>query len=106
MTPDPFSSTPAPMQDDSQSAPDNDAGDSSDTPNQVDLPMELLPEGMTVKAGDKLTFCVTGDADENGNIPGYFMQSKTSGGDKSDDDWDDQFRAAMSPRNSDTPQTT
>lgn len=63
----------------------------------VTLSPDMLPEGMMPKNGDKLTFCVTGDPDENG-VPGYFEPPKSGG---EEDDWDTAARKELSPRNPD-----
>lgn len=104
MTSDPFSSTPAPLQDDSDaSAPDSpDATPQADndTDDSVQIPMEDFPDSMPIKVGSKLTFCVTAEADDNGQVTGYFMDKDDEKGDgKESSNWDDEFRQAMSPRN-------
>lgn len=96
---DPFSSTPAPMQD-NEPNPAADNEPDNDTDDSVQIPMENFPEGMAIKSGDRITFYVTGAPDDNGQVSGYFMDKADEKGDENkDSSWDNDFRAAMSPRN-------
>lgn len=70
----------------------------SDMPKDGDkqtvmLSADHFPPDMQPKDGMKLTFCVTGDPDSEGNVTGYF-----EGGDAPDASWEKDFRQAMSPR--------
>ena len=64
--------------------------------NIVHLSPDMLPGGAAPKSGDRLTFVVTGDADEEGDIPGYF-EGAPAGKDDSEAAWADDFRKQMSP---------
>jgi hypothetical protein len=76
-------------------APDAPAPSADTDKNIVMLSADHFPEGVTPKKGDKLTFCVTEDADSSGNVSGYFdaSASPASGG----DEWVDDFKKSMSP---------
>ena len=63
--------------------------------NTVVLSADHFPEGMSVKDGDKLTFCVTGAPDSEGNVSGYFEAADA--GKPSGEDWEADFRKSMSP---------
>lgn len=63
--------------------------------NTVVLSRDHFPEGMAVKDGDKLTFCVTGEPDSEGNVSGYFEAGGE--GKPAEDDWEAGFRKEMSP---------
>jgi hypothetical protein len=69
----------------------------SDGKNTVMLSADHFPSGMAPKDGDKLTFCVTGKPDEEGNVSGYFEPA--AGGNKGEgmDEWANDFRKSMSP---------
>lgn len=73
------------------------AMDDSADKNSVMLSSDHFPDGMAPKKGEKLTFCVTGDPDSEGNVMGYFEPM----GGKQDDgtSWEDDFKKEMSPSN-------
>lgn len=54
--------------------------------------------GIPASKGDKLTFCVTGDPDEDGNVTGYFETGESDGADESEQ-WEKDFRKSFSARN-------
>ena len=83
------------------SIPENEEGDggipaAQGEKNVVTLSADHFPPGIKPKDGDKLTFCVTGEPDDEGNVSGYFEAS--DGGEKSGkEDWDSHFTKSMSP---------
>lgn len=62
--------------------------------NTVTIPMDMLPPGYMPKDGEKMTFCVEGEPDENG-CRGYFEAPKAH-----EDDWEADFKKSMSARDS------
>lgn len=70
-------------------APPPDKGEDKNT---VVLSADHFPQGIKPKNGDKLTFCVTGEPDEEGNVSGYF-----EAGEGKEETWEDGFRKSMSP---------
>ncbi len=68
--------------------------ESGDGKNIVMLSADHFPKGMAPKEGDKITFCVTGQPDSEGNVSGYF---ESMGGEKPEMDWDAMARADLSP---------
>lgn len=67
----------------------------------VMLSPDMMPDGMTPKDGDKLTFCVMGEPTADG-VPGYFESaSKPAEGDGGQD-WEAEARKALSPRDGDS----
>lgn len=73
--------------------PAGDMPDKGMDKNTVVLSADHFPKGMVPKDGDKLTFCVMGAPDSEGNVSGYFEAS--GGGDM--DDWENDFKKEMSP---------
>ncbi len=71
----------------------NGAPPDASSQNVVTLPFDMLPPGIQVKDGDKLTFCVQGQPDDSG-VMGYFEPAPPA-----EDDWDSGLRQEMSPRN-------
>lgn len=87
------------MPDDYTDQSGNGDGDSPpdptpDTNNQnvVTLSPDMLPPGFQPKDGDKLTFCVQGEPDENG-VKGYFEAPAAP-----EEDWESGFKKSMSAR--------
>ena len=64
--------------------------------NVVMLSADHFPKDMTPKDGDKLTFCVTGAPDSEGNVSGYFEPMGGASAD-ADDGGEADFRKEMSP---------
>lgn len=67
--------------------------------NMVSLSANHFPPGVKPVAGARLTFCVEGEPDEEGNVMGYFEAGKGDGKNPSEgmDDWSKDFRKSMSP---------
>jgi hypothetical protein len=65
--------------------------------NIVHLSPDMLPSGASPKSGDKLVFVVSGDPDQNGDIPGYFEASEPSEPNE-ESQWAEGMRKAMSPQ--------
>lgn len=79
---------------------DMDKGDQ----NTVMLSRDHFPMDMSPKKGQKLTFCVTGNPDSEGNVSGYF-EGGSKDGEAKMDDWETEFKDSMSARaESDEPQ--
>lgn len=78
---------------DSPPAPAPDGGDK----NSVVLSADHFPEGMAPKEGDRLTFCVTGTPDSEGNITGYFERASAPETEETGKSWEDGVRKKMSP---------
>jgi hypothetical protein len=76
-------------------APESPSAQGGDK-NTVVLSADHFPAGMTPKDGDKLTFCVTGPVDSEGNVSGYFESGGESGSGMND--WENDFRKSMSPQ--------
>lgn len=64
--------------------------------NTVVLSADHFPAGITPKDGEKLTFCVTGSPDSEGNVSGYFEAGGEAGAGMND--WEQDFKASMSPQ--------
>lgn len=64
--------------------------------NVVTLSADHFPPDIKPKDGDKLTFTVTGEPDEQGNVSGYFEATGGDGkpGTKA---WESNFKKFMSP---------
>lgn len=73
-----------------------------------------LPAGVEAAEGTKLTFCITGPPDADGDIPGYFEtdgsqpqaeapaeEAGEGGDDNQEMSWEDEFMHHMSPRSQD-----
>ena len=71
-----------------------EASPDKENQNVVTLPPDMLPPGTTPKDGDRLTFCVHGEPDENG-VKGYFETPKMQ-----EEDWESGFKKSMSARES------
>lgn len=67
--------------------------------NTIHIAAADLPAGVQPQAGTKLTFCITGPPDAEGDVPGYF---ETSDHDEAAEgegtSWEEEFRREMSPR--------
>ncbi len=83
-----------------------DMADHSDMPsekNTVMLSADHFPKGVKLADGAKLTFCVTGNPDSEGNVSGYFEEAgaEEPGREGENDDpgngWADDFKRFMSP---------
>lgn len=62
----------------------------------ITLPAENFPQGIDLKDGAKVTFCVKSGPDESGNVTGYFEGGEP---DESGTSWEEDFRKEMSPQN-------
>lgn len=72
--------------------PKADAGE-----NIVYLSPDMLPDGASLKPGDRLTFVVTGEPDGDKDVPGYFEAPQEAPEQDEDAKWADDFKAGMSP---------
>lgn len=68
----------------------------SEEENTISVDAASFPQGIDLKEGAKVTFCVTSPPDSEGMVSGYF-----EGGEPVEEgtSWEDDFRAEMSPQN-------
>lgn len=92
----------------------NPGGDSSmgdqdqggyDESQMVHLPAEYLPPGVDAKEGTRLTLCIMGPPDQDGDVPCCFENSEPDADDQQGQtSWEDDFLQHMSPRSGESEQ--
>ncbi len=67
----------------------------------IHISSDMLPEGMAAKVnkGDIIEFKASGPMDEEGDIPLVYNTGKGDGEGDGMDEWENDFKKAMSPRN-------